>query len=237
MLVVPVIDLCKGIVVHALKGNRKEYRAVSSTLCSSPKPLDVISDLLKVFDFKVIYIADLDALEHQNNNISVIASICKEYPNLEIWLDTGFSLIDHYLNNFDKCNIRLILSSESLPSVNAFSALVKDNPQHNFIFSLEYKADDLLGPKEILLNKGTWPRDIIVLNLNNVGTEYGFTLPTVFDQSEFSERFNIFYGGGIRDIDDINSLKSHGLAGTLVSTALHNHSIGNNDLVSLSQSP
>jgi len=237
MLVVPVIDLFNGIVVHAVKGNRKEYRAISSTLSSSPKPLNVISDLLKVFNFKSIYIADLNALEHQSNNISVIDSIIAKFPNLEIWLDTGFSLIDHYLNNYDACNIRLILSSESLPSATAFTSLIKDNSQHNFILSLDYKADELLGPDELLQNIDAWPRDIIVLNLNNVGAEFGFELPTGLDHTKLSKIFNIFYGGGIRDLNDIKNLKSSGFFGALVSTALHKKSIKHDDLISLNQSP
>ena len=52
MLIVPVIDLCKGVVVHALKGNRKEYKAIDSKLCSSASPLVVINAYLKVFNFK-----------------------------------------------------------------------------------------------------------------------------------------------------------------------------------------
>ena len=105
MLIVPVIDLYQGIVVHAVKGNRKKYRAINSALSSSSNPLDVINNLLAVFNFKSIYIADLDALEHQSNNVSVVEAICKKYPYIEIWLDTGFSLVEHYLNDLGASNI------------------------------------------------------------------------------------------------------------------------------------
>ncbi|MBT8112240.1 MAG: hypothetical protein KJO47_01045 [Gammaproteobacteria bacterium] len=235
MLIVPVIDLCKGIVVHALKGNRKEYKAIDSKLCSSASPLVVINAYLKVFNFNSIYIADLDALEQQDGQIEIIESICSKYPELEIWLDTGSLLIEHYLQNTKLQNLRLILSSESLSSADSFSSLLVQYPQHNFILSLDYKADKLLGPQELLQYKQQWPKDVIVLNLNNVGARRGYLFPTELNQDELTSCFNIYYGGGIRDFNDIKKLKSHGLTGTLVSTALHNQVITGNDIRLLNQ--
>ena len=235
MLIIPVIDLCKGIVVHAVEGNRKEYQAIDSKLCSSASPLDVISAYLNVFNFKSIYIADLDALEQQNDQREIIESICSKHPELEIWLDTGSLLIEYYLQHTKLQNLRLILSSESLSCVTSFSTLLSQFPQHNFILSLDYKADKLLGPQELLQYKQQWPKDVIVLNLNNVGAKRGYQFPTELNQDELTSSFNIYYGGGIRDFNDIKKLKSHGLAGTLVSTALHNQVVTGNDIRLLNQ--
>lgn len=237
MQIVPVLDLCKGIVVHAVKGNRKEYRAINSALSSSPKPLDVISDFLKVYRFKSIYIADLDALEQQGNNVAVIESICARYPDIEVWLDTGFTLVEHYLQNLNSCNLRLILSSESLPSTSSFASLINHKPPHNFILSLDYKADKLLSNFDLLQIKQQWPKDIIVLNLNQVGAEHGFQFPEGLNQLELEDSFNIYYGGGIRDSNDIRNLNSQGLSGALVSTALHNQDITGEELRSIIQLP
>jgi len=233
MLIVPVIDLCKGIVVHAIKGNREKYQAVDSNLCSSPTPLDVISGFLKVFNFKSIYIADLDALEQHDNHVETIESICNKHPELEIWLDTGSTLIKHYLHNANFNNLRLILSSESLSSVAVFSSFLNKYPQHNFILSLDYKMDQLLGPHELLQHKQQWPEDVIVLNLNNVGAKRGHQFPTELDSHELTSKFNTYYGGGIRDLNDIEKLKSLGLTGALVSTALHNQEITSDDILLL----
>ena len=235
MLIIPVIDLYRGIVVHAIEGNRKEYKAIDSKLCSSASPLDVISAYLKVFNFKSIYIADLDALEQQNDHIEIIESICSKHPELEVWLDTGSLLIERYLKNTKLQNFRLILSSESLSSVASFSTLLSKYPQHNFILSLDYKADKLLGSQELLQYKQQWPKDVIVLNLNNVGAKRGYQFPTELNQDELTSCFNIYYGGGIRDFNDIKKLNSHGLAGVLVSTALHNQAITGENISALNQ--
>ncbi|MFK7816204.1 MAG: HisA/HisF-related TIM barrel protein, partial [Gammaproteobacteria bacterium] len=120
MLTVPVLDLSQGIVVHAVQGKRDQYQAISSNICDSPNPIDVINGLLKVFNFKSLYIADLDALEHLGNHFNIIESICHTFPDVEIWIDAGYLLIEHYLRKSNIENLRIILSSESLPSIDAF---------------------------------------------------------------------------------------------------------------------
>ncbi len=235
MQIIPVIDLRKGIVVHAIKGNREQYQAIDSNLCSSASPLDVINGFLSSFKFKSIYIADLDALEQQGNHVETIESICKKYPDTEFWLDTGPTLLIQYLQKTNFQNLRLILSSESLASESVFSSLINQYPLHNFILSLDYKFDKLLGPEELLQSENMWPKDVIILNINNVGAKQGYQFPTELDQQELTNNFNIYYGGGIKDINDVNNLKSFGLAGALISTALHSQEITTDDIYSLKQ--
>jgi phosphoribosylformimino-5-aminoimidazole carboxamide ribotide isomerase len=230
MQIIPVIDLRKGIVVHAVKGDREKYQAIDSKLCSSADPLDVINGYLTGFKHKSIYIADLDALENQGNHIDTIDSICNKYPDIEFWLDTGSSLLTQYLQNTSYQNLRLVLSSESLISATIFYALIDQYPQHNFILSLDYKFNKLLGPKELFLYKNKWPKDVIILNLDNVGIKQGYQIPTELNQEKLTNNFNIYYGGGIKDINDVNNLKSFGLTGALISTALHNQAITNDDI-------
>jgi len=235
MLIIPVIDLCKGIVVHAIQGNRKEYRPIDSKICLSPAPLDVISGFLEIFNFKSIYIADLDALEHQGENAKFVESICKKFPNIEFWLDTGTSYIDRYLQNPYFKNLRLILSSESMTSVASFTSYLKNYPQHHFILSLDYKDGSLLGPQELLQFTQQWPKDVIVLNLDNVGAEQGCNIPEKLNKNISAKDFQIYYGGGVRHADDIIDLKSKNISGALVSTALHKQIITSDDLHFLSQ--
>lgn len=236
MLTVPVIDLSQGIVVHAIAGNRKNYQGIHSKICNSPKPLDVINGLLKVFNFKALYIADLDALEQLGNHIDIIESICNTFPDLEIWVDTGYLSIHHYLHKTKLKNLRIILSSESLPSLDSYLSTLKKYSQHDFILSLDYKAGCLLGLKELLQYKEKWPKDVIVINLTNVGAESGCSFPLELNQNELTHNFNIFYGGGIEHINEIKELKSSGFAGALVSTALHKKSITGKDIQQLNQS-
>lgn len=235
MLIIPVIDLSKGIVVHAVKGNRNEYQAINSKLCSTPAPYDVISGFLDVFDFNSIYIADLDAIEQQGDHVKIIEAICLNYPHLEIWLDTGTKLIDYYLNNASLNNLRLILSSESLHSVEQMTSYINNYPAHKFILSLDFKDDVLLGPQELLQAKQHWPKDIIVLDLSSVGAEHGDKIPIQLNQQGLINNFHLFYGGGIRNSNDIMKLKSQNFSGALVSTSLHKQHLTEQDLIAFNQ--
>ena len=82
MQVIPVLDLLNGLVVHAKKGDRRNYLPVDSQLCPSSNPTELISCLLSLYDFKCIYIADLDALQYQGNNSGIVETICQNYPEL-----------------------------------------------------------------------------------------------------------------------------------------------------------
>jgi uncharacterized protein related to proFAR isomerase len=39
--IIPVVDVLKGIVVHAVRGKRKEYQPLKSVLCASTDPVEV----------------------------------------------------------------------------------------------------------------------------------------------------------------------------------------------------
>jgi phosphoribosylformimino-5-aminoimidazole carboxamide ribotide isomerase len=59
--IIPVIDVLGGRVVHAVRGRRKEYQPLKSTLCASTDPVDVAA-ALKALGFGELYVADLDAI-------------------------------------------------------------------------------------------------------------------------------------------------------------------------------
>jgi phosphoribosylformimino-5-aminoimidazole carboxamide ribotide isomerase len=234
MQIIPVVDLLNGCVVHAVQGNRDNYRAIKSQLCSTAEPFDVIDGYLSLFSFSSIYIADLNALEHQNDNTHVITSICNNYPNVEIWLDCGVLSARSYLENKYN-NVRIIISSESDISVSNFTRYLNKYSQHPFILSLDFKADKFLGNEKLLAASHIWPKDIIVLNLNNVGSNIGYILPNKLQYSMSTKKFNLYYGGGIRNIEDVNQLQSLGFSGALISTALHSQMITKDKILSLSQ--
>jgi phosphoribosylformimino-5-aminoimidazole carboxamide ribotide isomerase len=235
MLTVPVVDLSNGIVVQAVAGKREKYQAIRSKICNSSDPLEVINGILNIFKFKTLYIADLDALEQKGNHYDILATISNTFPDLEIWIDTGYLLIHHYLYREKLKNVRIILPSESLPSLDSYLSTINQFSHHDFILSLDYKSGQFLGLKELLQYKEYWPKDVIVINLNSVGMESGVCIPTDLNLNTLANNFNVFYGGGISDISEIKDLKSSGFAGALVSTALHKKSISGKDIQQLNR--
>ena len=235
MIIVPVIDLCDGIVVHAIKGTRQNYLPIDSALSNTADVFDVISGMLNVHNFKQLYIADLNALERRNDNSVIIKKIIQTYPQLEVWLDTGVDLISLYKDEIKYSALRIILSTESINSESSYAKLMHNHAKQNVILSIDYRAGKLLGPSEISQNPAVWPDDIIILNLDVVGSNEGIKIPLALKHLSFNNKHNVFYGGGIKNSKDLRELNSLGMHGALLSTALHNKNISANDLLNLNR--
>jgi phosphoribosylformimino-5-aminoimidazole carboxamide ribotide isomerase len=64
-------------------------------------------------------------------------------------------------------------------------------------------------------------RQIILLDLDRVGTEHGINLPLLRDILE-QTRVEVLVGGGIRSLLELEQLRTLGVSGALVATVLHN---------------
>ena len=71
MKVIPVIDVLNGIVVHAVRGIRKEYQPLQSVLTKSVEPLEVAM-AFKNIGFSDLYVADLDAIIDCSTNFNTL---------------------------------------------------------------------------------------------------------------------------------------------------------------------
>ena len=85
MQIIPVIDLKDGLVVHAVRGDRSQYQAIDqhSLITDSSEADVVIANLLKLADFKSIYIADLNAICDLGNHRNLINQLLNHYPAIE----------------------------------------------------------------------------------------------------------------------------------------------------------
>jgi len=236
MQIIPVLDLSKGLVVHAIKGERRNYKAITSQICDTALPTDVIDAFLNIYDFNTLYIADLDALEHQGNNTQTILSICEKYTGITVWLDCGINTMEEILHLQNVPNLRLILSSECMQTISEYRDIISNYTIQNFILSLDFKNDELLGASELLTHQDIWPENIIILNLSNVGSNSGFIYPNSLKYNFNIEQFHFFVGGGIHNMDDITKLHKQGIKGVLVSSALHSKEITSGDVTTFMQS-
>lgn len=220
MLVIPVIDLLNGAVVHAKKGDRKNYLPIQSSLTTSSKPLDVVAALLEYFPFQQLYIADLNAIQHLNdNNSEIIQAIAQDFPTLKLWVDTGISN-KNVLGIQPKCDFNVILGSENFSEIENFIN-VRSHIDSDFILSLDFMPHGYQGPIELLNNTQHWPADVILMSLLHVGANQGTNLEILEKFKQHTAHFNLYAAGGIRDVDDLIKLKQAGIHGALVATALH----------------
>ncbi len=105
--VIPVIDILNGIVVHAVRGKRQEYRPLTSILCKSVEPLEV-AKAFKALGFSELYIADLDAIHWWHLRIFGIFKRIARETGLKLMVDAGVSDLETVeklagLRSFQSC--------------------------------------------------------------------------------------------------------------------------------------
>ena len=215
MEIIPVIDVQGGIVVQAIGGHRERYQPLKSKLTDSVRPLDVARAMLKVTGSDKLYVADLDAIEHEKEVHTSIYEL-RKCLGIEVWLDAG----NHVLSG-----CKQVLGSESLVDTDwwLFNALSMDFRNGELISN--GLAITTLDYANGAVQAGV--QTIIVLDVATVGKGKGPTTAEICRQirQDFSD-ITIWTGGGIRDWGDIRFLERvAGVDGVLVSTALHQGAI------------
>ena len=231
MNIIPVLDLKAGQVVHAKHGDRQNYLPIQSALSDSSEPLTIVRALQSLYPFKCLYIADLDAIQGNGTHAVEIKNIQKEFPDLEIWLDAGFNASEA-IQAWQDSKARIVLGSESLVSIDRYKTMLnacKTAP----ILSLDFKSGQFLGPQALINEPQLWPNEVIVMTLDQVGSQSGPDLAQLNAIKNLSPTISIYAAGGIRSIDDLNTLKAQHFTGVLVASALHNGKISKAELASI----
>ncbi len=230
MFIIPVIDILDGNVVHAKYGERDSYLPITSVLTDQCSLHSVLTVFFKLFPFKIIYIADLNAIQNNGNNTQLILNIAKKYPDCNFWLDSGVAYINQIAaNNID--NIIPVAGSEYKISKNDFLEL--SNNFSNLVLSLDFNESGLIENNYLLDEPEIWPENIIIMMLHRVGSNSGVDMDCLNNILSLTQNRNIYIAGGIRNKEDLEQLQATGIKGALVASALHNGAITREDLIQL----
>jgi phosphoribosylformimino-5-aminoimidazole carboxamide ribotide isomerase len=203
-------------VVRAIKGRRTDYRPMVSRLCRGSNPADVVAALLDIFPFEVLYVADLDAILDQGNNLRTLEGIRRRFPGLAIWADTGIASSEE-LSAWQGLGLgQAVIGSESVTD----PALAEAWDEQT-ILSLDFHGDRFIGPQALHADASLWPRRVIAMTLARVGADLGPDLERLDELISRSPGREIFAAGGVRHIEDLEAISSHGAAGVLLASALH----------------
>jgi phosphoribosylformimino-5-aminoimidazole carboxamide ribotide isomerase len=230
--VIPVIDVLNGLVVHAIRGIRKEYQPLQSVLTKSVEPLEV-ARIFKNLGFSDLYMADLDAIIDCSNNFSGLKKITDEV-DIELMVDGGVTSIERAKKLLETGVSKLIVGTESLQSKSFVSQAVKILGSERIVVSLDLKGDKILvklgfdgctDPICLLQQfKDMSISQVIVLDLLRVGSGEGVNVD--FLKKVIAEvGVDVYVGGGVRDIKDLVELKNIGVSGALMATGLHSGKI------------
>jgi len=229
MKIIPVLDVLNGVVVHAVGGKREKYYPVKSVLCASSDPVNVASTF-RSLGFDELYMADLDAILNNNANFSLYKQI-RAMSDLNLMVDAGISNLEKARKALENEVSKIIIGTETLENLDFIKEAVKLFGENRVIVSLDLKGGKIMsrspyikGRSPVELAKAFQGMDvaqIIVLDLARVGMNKGINLKIVKEILEQTQ-VEVLTGGGVRGIKDLETLRSMGVSGVLVATALHN---------------
>jgi phosphoribosylformimino-5-aminoimidazole carboxamide ribotide isomerase len=215
-VVVPVIDVRAGQVVHARRGERERYRPLNSGIAHSAAPEDVVDGLLALYPFRTLYIADLDGIGGREPQIALLRSLRRRAVNAELWIDAGVASLP-LLRSIVEIGTP-VLGTESLTADGADAIL---NRAPDAVLSVDFRGARFLGPPDLLASPRRWPRRLIAMNLEQVGSGAGPDLELLARLRGAAPQGEIYAAGGVRDAQDLRTVAAAGARGALVATCLH----------------
>lgn len=241
MQVIPVIDIMRGIAVHARRGERMAYRPIQSVLLQGADPIALLRAYRDTLESEAVYIADLDAIMGEGENLAVIAEMAASQPQLELLVDVGIRSIEQaelLLNSGVK---KVVIASESLTSFGVASELLAVLGTERALFSIDLKdraviwrdpsteSSDPCVVAMRLLALGF--REAILLEMNRIGWGGGTDAELLSRVTAAAPGMRFIGGGGITSGAELVRLKRAGASGVLLATALHDGTITRQDLI------
>jgi phosphoribosylformimino-5-aminoimidazole carboxamide ribotide isomerase len=227
MDVIPVIDVCHGVAVHACRGQRDQYRPLETPVAQGSDPMAVARGFLALFPFRTIYVADLDGIEGRGRREALAAGLTAAAPGVEFWIDDGDSADAPVAS----AGVLPVIGSESLAEDDL--ERLRKEPGGRFALSLDFRGDSFVGPKALLAEAALWPERVIVMTLARVGAAEGPDLQWLSAIIARADGRRVYAAGGVRHLPDLEALRVAGAAGALVATALHAGTITAGDLIEI----
>ena len=241
MKIIPVIDVLNGVAVHGVRGERERYQPLKSTLCRSADPLDIAS----TFDslgFSSLYLADLDAILGKSANFNIYRQIMTQ-TRLDLMVDAGIADISKAEEVLATEVPKIVIGSETLGSLDFLGQAVKAFGEGKVVVSIDLKEGKVLSVSEAIasMDAVSFAQElrkididqIILLDLDRVGTEHGINLALLRSVLE-KTGVEVLVGGGIRSLQELEELRKLGVSGALVATILHNGKLQIDELKSAS---
>jgi phosphoribosylformimino-5-aminoimidazole carboxamide ribotide isomerase len=229
MKIIPVIDVLNGVAVHGVRGERERYQPLRSILCKSADPLD-IALTFESLGFTDLYLADLDAILGKSANFNVYKQIMNE-TSLNLMVDAGISDVGKAEEVLNTKVSKIVVGSETLEGLDFLDQAIKSFGEDRIIVSIDLKKGKVMSVSETIssLDAVSFSQklgkigvnQIIILDLDRVGTEQGISLALIKNILN-KDGVEVLVGGGLRSLRELEELRDLGVSGALVATILHN---------------
>lgn len=233
-----VIDLQSGLAVHAVAGNRREYRATRTFTAQGDREIKIDGDFLKLIrcyqstGIQSLYVADLNALQHASCQFEAIEKIAQAANSKGgLFLDLGIcqhrwatdrGWIEEMLSR--NPSITLVVATESAESPAMLGQVISRVGHRQVAVSFDYRSGQWCNPST---SDQQW---FVACQREQIETVIGLDLATVGGKSveateklcrqirsRLPEAYTIT-GGGIRSESDAQRLVDAGADGLLVAS-------------------
>jgi phosphoribosylformimino-5-aminoimidazole carboxamide ribotide isomerase len=239
--VLGVIDLRRGMAVHARGGQRERYRPIEQ-VAGEPIPPGHAGALARHyrdrFGLSRIYVADLDAIEGRAPQREALAAIASSRPLM--WLDSGIASVADAERALDRGVERVIVGLETLPSFSVLESIAQSAGADRVVFSLDVSNGSPVtsvrelarqAPEELVARAGdAGVAAVILLDLARVGSGSGLDVDLLARVRVAASSVPLYAGGGVRGPQDLESARSVGCDGALVASALLDGHLSSRDL-------
>lgn len=220
-----VLDIFDGVVVHALRGKREEYLPVAdfSSVCETSDAAGIVRTLRPT----EVYAADLNRIRGIGDNFQVIKNVsgyCRTILSCGVRsaedAALGLTIADTVTIGTENADFGVI--GEACETCDASRLHVNIDLMDGRILT---NTGISLTPIEAVERLNEYPiNHLIIIDLTKVGTESGIDLDLLSDAVARSDH-PIIFGGGVRDMNDLDLLRDIGVAGALVATGVHNRAM------------
>jgi phosphoribosylformimino-5-aminoimidazole carboxamide ribotide isomerase len=254
MDIIPVLDLARGVAVHARGGDRARYEPVESVLTASTvgDPVALLRAYRGRLGAAACYVADLDAIRGG----AVQRALLRELAQLEtgfvgaILVDAGAHTPESTLEVLATGASEVVVGLETLPALADLRRIVRHVGPSRLVFSLDLRhGRPLLHPALAATGRANDPLELatdvvetgvttlVVLDLARVGTGQGLDLGLLERLRRRFPTLRLVAGGGVRHREDLDRLRDAGCDGVLVASAIHAGAITAADLAELAGEP
>lgn len=229
MDIIPVIDVARGEVVRAVRGDRANYKPIKTPLARNAHPADVARGIRKLHPFRKFYLADLDGIEGRGRNKHLVPELGQVMPGVEFWIDAGTGSRGAARSLLATPSATLVIGSEALENLADLKEILAEAPRRS-VLSLDFRGDEFMGPDALLSDSGLWPHHVIVMTLGRIGSGEGPDIARIRDIARRAEGRRVYAAGGLRHRMDVDAVRAAGACGALIASALHDKTITAGDL-------
>ncbi len=232
--IIPAMDIIGGECVRLIMGDYSTKKIYSS----SP---ELVAKEFEKSGLKKLHIVDLDgAKKGSPENIDVIRRV-RKVSRMNIQYGGGVRRVTDAETLFNSGANKIILGSAAIENPGMIASLIDIYGYNSIILGVDIKDGKIAinGWKDqiskdinqfILTFIDLGVKEIICTDINKDGMLTGPSFEIYQNLIATFPNLDIIASGGVRDIDDINTLKMLGLKGVIVGKALYEKRIDLNDL-------